>query len=196
MRAPAVLPVALACVLALVPLSATAGPVEQWLAARELASLARQERDATLLAAAARQAALAEAVDPSLAGATANAAALLAEADRMAAGDRLARQLVRRYGGMLPRGSTAGRSLITLILQAGEEQTIARQFASGQSAIVYAEADGPHALAVRRADRTECQQQTPRGEILCRWVPAAADDVQIRVRNRGDARLVITLITN
>ena len=196
MRAPISLPISLLALMALLPIPAAAGPVEQWLAARELAGMARQERDATLLAAAARQTALAEAADPSLAAAAANAASLLAEAAQLAAGDGLARQLVRRYGGMMPRGSAAGRSLTTLILQAGEEQTITRQFAPRQSAIVYAEADGAYALAVRRADRTECQQQPPRGESLCRWVPAAADPVQIRLRNQGSSRLVITLITN
>jgi hypothetical protein len=175
--------------------SAGADPVDRWIAAGETAALARAERDAVLMTAAARQRALAEAEDGSLAGADANAAALMAEARRLAGPDRVAGAVIDRYTGMIPRGSSGGTALQSLDLPPGKSVVVPRRFAVGRSAIVYVEGHGPYRLLVVNG-ATICDRQLAAGEALCRFLPHAAGETRVEVHNLDARALRLTLITN
>lgn len=184
--------VAAALLWLLCPAAALAEPLDDWLAAAPLAATARREGDAALLAAAARQRALAEAVDDTLAMARDNAATLLAEARAMAAGDPVALALVLRYEGLISRGSSHGRSAQWLNVPAHGRQQVQRRFAGGRSAIVYAEAAAPFAILV--AGAPACPSRN--GVALCRWIPRRAQELRIQLTNPGSAPVAILLITN
>lgn len=185
----------LAMLLLAAPLRAD--PVARWIAAGELATMARAERDAILLAAAARQLALAEAEDASLARAIPNAAGLLEEARTLAGRDPVATAVINRYAGVVSRGSTAGTALETVTLDPGAEAKMIRTFRAGQSAIVYSEARGPFLLSVESGGPVPiCRRAGDHGAALCRWMPAQAGPVTLRLANLGAEPQRLTLITN
>jgi hypothetical protein len=188
-------PIRALLLLALAASPVRADPVADWVAGAELAATARAERDAVLLAAAARQMALAEAADSSLAAAPRNARQMLADARSMAGTDSVARAVIDRYEGLQPRGSLGGASTRALPLRAGAEQVVPRRFRPGQSAIVFA--DAPAAIQLIVENGTDiCRRTVAAGQLVCRWLPASADPVNIRIRNLGPADTQVTLITN
>jgi hypothetical protein len=176
---------------------AHADPVARWVAAQDLAALARAERDGVLLAAAARQLALAEAEDGSLAAAPRNAATILEEAQALAGSDPVGRAVVGRYAGLTSRGSPEGKALQTVSLKPGAEIAVPRTFKAGQSAIVYSEARGPFRLSVENGGATPvCRRSVSHGAALCRWVAGATGEVRIRLTNAAPEPQQLTLITN
>jgi len=177
--------------------SAEAEAVARWIVSGETAAVARAERDALLMAAAARQRSLAEAEDGSLAAAGVNAAALMAEARQLAGADRVAGAVIDRYAGMIPRGSSVGTALQSLDLPPGKSVVVPRRFAVGRSAIIYAEGPGPYRLwVVNGAPAAICDQTMKSGKALCRFVPQSAGETRVALQNLDSRPVRLTLITN